>query len=165
MRSRLARSVLRILPRRGRMACVIGLRPWMAEPPAESPSTMNSSHSSGLLDWQSLSLSGMPADSKIDLRRVFSRAFLAARRAREASMAFWMMFLASFGWASNQSPSLSVMTRCTKVFASELPSLVLVWPSNCGLVSLTDTTAVRPSRTSSPERFSSLSLRMFFSRA
>ena len=32
-------DVLRILPRRGRMACVIGLRPWMAEPPAESPST------------------------------------------------------------------------------------------------------------------------------
>ena len=126
---------------------------------------MNSSHSLGSFDWQSLSLSGMPADSKIDLRRVFSRAFFAAKRARDASSAFWMMFFASFGWASSQSPSFSFITRCTKVFASELPSFVFVWPSNCGFVSFTEITAVRPSRTSSPERLSSLSLRMFLSRA
>ena len=33
-------STLRILPRIGRIAWVCGLRPWTAEPPAESPSTM-----------------------------------------------------------------------------------------------------------------------------
>ena len=37
-------------------------------------------------------------------------------------------------------------------------SLPLVWPSNCGCGSFTLTTAVRPSRTSSPERFSFTSL-------
>ena len=46
-----------------------------------------------------------------------------------------------------------------------LPSLVFVWPSNCGSASLAEMTAVRPSRTSSPERFSSFSLSSPFSRA
>ena len=32
----------------------------------------------------------------------------------------------------------------------ELPSLVLVWPSNCGSPSLIETIAARPSRMSSP---------------
>ena len=41
---------------------------------------------------------------------------------------------------------------------SALPSLALVWPSNWGSVSLTLMTAVRPSRTSSPERLASESL-------
>ena len=45
---------------------------------------------------------------------------------------------------------------------SVLPSLVLVWPSNCGLASLTEMIAARPSRMSSPESFSS-PLRNFFS--
>ena len=38
---------------------------------------------------------------------------------------------------------------------SVLPSLVLVWPSNWGFCTLTERTAVRPSRTSSPESVSS----------
>ena len=37
------------LPRRGRMACVCRTRACLAVPPAESPSTMNSSFSSGFL--------------------------------------------------------------------------------------------------------------------
>ena len=40
---------------------------------------------------------------------------------------------------------------------SALPSLAFVCPSNCGSVSFTLMTAVRPSRTSSPERLASLS--------
>ena len=36
-----------------------------------------------------------------------------------------------------------------------LPSLVLVWPSNCGSASLTEMIAVRPSRMSSPDSRSS----------
>ena len=47
------------------------------------------------------------------------------------------------------------MTFCTKLFASVLPSFVLVWPSNCGSDTLIDTMAVRPSRMSSPETRSS----------
>ena len=39
---------------------------------------------------------------------------------------------------------------CTMPSTSELESLVLVWPSNCGSASFTDTIAARPSRQSSP---------------
>ena len=46
-----------------------------------------------------------------------------------------------------------------------LPSLALVWPSNCGSRSFTETMAVMPSRMSSPSRFSSFSLSRFLARA
>ena len=65
--------------------------------------------------------------------------------------------LASFGWDSNQSVSWSVITLTMKVRAMVLPSLVLVWPSNCGSPSFTEITAVRPSRMSSPVRLASFS--------
>ena len=39
-------------------------------------------------------------------------------------------------------------------FTSELPSLALVWPSNCGFGTLTLMTAVSPSRVSSPSKLS-----------
>ena len=80
-------------------------------------------------------------------------------------MALVMMSLASPGLRSNQSRRWSLQTFCTNDLASVLPSLVLVWPSNCGLASLTDTIAVRPSRTSSPVRLSSFSRSSFCSRA
>ena len=80
-----------------------GSRAWVAEPPAESPSTMNSSHSSGLLVAQSLSLSGMPAPSSADLRRVASRALRAAWRARAACMALATILRPSAGFSSSQS--------------------------------------------------------------
>ena len=38
-----------------------------------------------------------------------------------------------------------------------LPSFALVWPSNSASCSLTEMTQIRPSRTSAPDRFSSLS--------
>ena len=47
-------------------------RPCLAGPPAESPSTMKSSHSSGLVDWQSASLPGRRAATE--------QALAAARR-------------------------------------------------------------------------------------
>ncbi|CFN63695.1 Uncharacterised protein [Bordetella pertussis] len=46
-RSKRAFSTLSTLPRRGRMAWNLRSRPCLAEPPAESPSTMYSSHSAG----------------------------------------------------------------------------------------------------------------------
>ena len=51
----------------------------------------------------------------------------------------------------------SVTTVWTMPLMSALPSFAFVWPSNCGSVSFTLMTAVRPSRTSSPERFASFS--------
>ena len=92
------------------------------------------------------------------LRRVCSRALRAAMRACDA----WMRLADDVGGLrglrSNQSVSWSKATFCTNAFASVLPSLVFVWPSNCGSPSLIEMTAVRPSRTSSPVRLSSFSL-------
>ena len=70
-------STLRILPRIGRIAWTRGSRPWRAEPPAESPSTMKTSHSSGLVDWQSDSLPGRPPPPSRPLRRAGQVARLA----------------------------------------------------------------------------------------
>ena len=63
-------STLRILPRSGRTACVLRSRPCLAEPPAESPSTMKISASDGSLTEQSASLPGSA--------RVLQRATCAA---------------------------------------------------------------------------------------
>src|ERR1700732_2984469 len=52
-------STLRILPRSGSTACVLRSRPCLAEPPAESPSTTNSSASAGSLNEQSARLPGL----------------------------------------------------------------------------------------------------------
>ena len=79
-------STLRILPRSGSTACVERSRPCLAEPPAESPSTMNSSASSGFLIVQSASLPGRPMPPMADLR-VASRALRAAARAWAAETA------------------------------------------------------------------------------
>ena len=46
-----------------------------------------------------------------------------------------------------------------------LPSLALVWPSNCGSRRRTEMIAVMPSRMSSPGRFGSFSLSRFLARA
>ena len=69
------------------------------------------------------------------------------------------------GWRLSHSGSSRFSATSTKDRTSVLPSLVLVWPSNWGCRTRTATTAVRPSRMSSPTRFSSLSLRSPFSRA
>ena len=79
-------STLRILPRSGSTAWVERSRPCLAEPPAESPSTMNSSASAGFLTVQSASLPGRPMPPMADLR-VASRALRAAARAWAAETA------------------------------------------------------------------------------
>ena len=117
------------------------------------------------MDWQSASLPGSAVESSSDLRRVRSRAWRAAILARAAWLALLMISLASPGLRSNQSRRWSLQAFCTNDLASVLPSLVLVWPSNCGSASLTETIAVRPSRTSSPVRLSSFSRSSFCSRA
>ena len=63
----------------------------MADPPAESPSTMKSSVSAGLLEEQSASLPGRLEISKPDFLRVTSRARLAATRALAARIPFSTM--------------------------------------------------------------------------
>ncbi len=97
--------------------------------------------------------------------RARSRALRAAIRAWLAETALRAISRPSAGFASNQAPSWSNTTDWTTVLASVLPSLVFVWPSNCGSRSFTLTMAVSPSRMSSPERLGSFSLRMFQVRA
>src|SRR6266404_1890509 len=79
-------SLLMTLPRSGRMAWKSRSRASTAEPPAELPSTRNSSADSGSFDWQSASLPGSEELSSADLRRVRPRAHrrdrLVADRAR-----------------------------------------------------------------------------------
>ncbi len=125
-------------------------RPCLADPPAESPSTMYSSQSAGSRSWQSASLPGSELPSSAPLRRTRSRALRAASRARAASIALPMTRLATAGFSSRKAPSLSLTIASTMPLTSVLPSLVLVWPSNCGCGILTLMTAVRPSRISSP---------------
>ena len=100
--SRRARSTLRILPRKGRIAWKARLRPCLAEPPALSPSTRNSSAFSGSRSWQSASLPGRLATSSTPLRRVSSRALRAASRAAAASTTLATMILAGAGFSSSQ---------------------------------------------------------------
>ena len=74
----------------------------------------------------------------------------AASRARAASTALEMMRFATAGFSSRYAPSRSLTIASTMPFTSVLPSLVLVWPSNCGRGIFTLMTPVRPSRMSSP---------------
>ena len=152
-----ARSTLSILPRNGSIAWMRRSLPCLAEPPAESPSTINSSDSAGSLLWQSASLPGRPKPSIAPLRRTESLAALAALRALRASTALPMIERASSGLSSRKCPNASLKTVSTAPRASILPSLAFVWPSNCISRSLTETTAAKPSSTSSPVKFSSLS--------
>src|SRR6266498_6161185 len=81
---------------------------------------------------QSASLPGSDADSSADLRRVSSRAFRAASRARIAAIAFWTICLASVGFSSRNSVSFWLTVCSTIPRTHGLPSFVFVWPSNCG---------------------------------
>ena len=81
-------------------------RPILAEPPAESPSTMKISVLEGSFSRQSASLPGIRLFSSTLLRRTSSRAFLAAARARAAWVAFSKMALATAGFSSKNSVSL-----------------------------------------------------------
>ena len=150
--SKRARSTFKIFPRKGRIACVARLRPCLAEPPAESPSTRKISDRAGSFSEQSASFPGREATLSITLlRRVSSRALRAASRAVAASRILPTMILASAGCSSSHSLSLSPITLSTTGRTSDETSLSLVWDENFGSGTLTDRTQVRPSRISSPE--------------
>src|SRR6478752_10514356 len=164
-RSIRAFSTLMILPRSGRIAWYIESRPLLAEPPAESPSTTYTSDRRGSVERQSASLPGRPPMSVALLRRTNSRALRAAIRACADWTALLSTVFASAGFDSNQWLSCSLHAFCTNDLTSVLPSLVLVWPSNWGSLTLTEMTAARPSRMSSPVRLASFSFSSFLSLA
>jgi len=135
----------------GRIACVLRLRPCLALPPAESPSTRKISLSAGSFSWQSASFPGSPAMSSAPLRRVSSRALRAASRARAASTTFSQIARACCGCSCRNSASFSPTTPATAAVTSDETSLSLVCEEYFGSGTFTDSTVIRPSRMSSPE--------------
>ena len=71
-------------------------------------------------------------------------------RASAASRPFCTMTLAVLGFSSRYLFRKSPTAELTMPSTSPLPSLVLVWPSNCGSGTRSEITAVSPSRKSSP---------------
>ena len=163
--SRDAFSTLSILPRRGRTAWFSRLLASLADPPAESPSTMNSSHSPGFLLEQSASLPGRDSPDSAVLRRAISLAVLAAVLAFLANMALSHMAFAAAGFCSRNSVR-RVYTICSTTGRTWLlPSFCFVWPSNWASWRRTLKTAVRPSESSSRLREESVSFKSFAFRA
>ena len=158
--SNLAFSTFNIFPLNGKIAWVIEFLPFLAEPPAESPSTINISDSDGSLLLQS---DNFPKKFVI-VKSVFlvaSRAFLAAILAFLANIALLIIILAESGFSNKNCSNPSANTASAIGFTSELPSLPFVWPSNWGLGCLQDTIIVIPSFTSSSLKFSSFSFKIF----
>ena len=144
-------SVFKIFPFKGRTAWFFLSLACFAEPPAESPSTINSSQFSGNLSWQSASLPGKELISKAEFFLETSLAFLAASRAAAASRIFEITNLESFGFSSNQFPRFSETIDSTIGLTSDETNLSLVCEENLGSGTLIDNTHVKPSLISSPE--------------
>ena len=94
----------KIFPLIGRMACVFLSLACLADPAAESPSTINSSHSSTFLELQAANFPGRTElNTDIAFLRVASRALFAASLALRVNKALLIIALASFGLLSNQT--------------------------------------------------------------
>ena len=104
---------------------------------------------------QSASLPGSTPPSSPLFLRARSRAFRAATRALAACNDFSINARADLGFSSRKAERCSFTATSTAPRTSELPSFVLVCPSNCGSMTFTLRTQVNPSRTSSPDRLSS----------
>ena len=124
--------------------------PCLADPPAESPSTINNSDNSGFFSWQSASLPGRDVFSRPVFLLVNSLAFLAASLAFEASIILSIIFLISDGFSSIHCSNLLRLVDSITGLTSEDTSLSFVWLENLGSGNFTDIIHVNPSRASSP---------------
>ena len=99
-----ALSTFSTFPRSGRTACRLRSRACLAEPPAESPSTMKSSRSSVPLAVQSLSFPGrLSLAAATFLRVTCCCAALLASLARPSSRSVEVMVEPVFdGWTHNR---------------------------------------------------------------
>ena len=123
--SNLAFSTLRILPLSGKIACVIESLPFLADPPALSPSTINISDTLGSLLLQSDNLpKKLVVDKSVFL--VISLAFLAAFLALQASKALFTIIFASSGCSNKNLSNPCEKTLSASFLTSELPSLPFV---------------------------------------
>ena len=114
----------------------------MAEPPAESPSTIKSSVPSWLEFWQSANFPGKPVSSSAPFLRTVSRAFLATSLAWAAWIILASITFAIDGFWSNHKESLSLMIVSTIFLTCEETSLSFVCDENLGSGILIDITQV-----------------------
>ncbi len=126
-----ARSVLSTFPKSGKIAWNLRSRPCFADPPAESPSTINNSEISGSFDWQSAKVPGRVAPSRAPFLITASLAARAAKRARAASITLSITFLASCGCSSRKVSKPSLVIEEANPWISGLFNFALVWDSNC----------------------------------
>ena len=157
-------STLMILPRMGSIAWNSLLRACLADPPAESPSTMKSSLSAGSRDEQSDSFPGSPEDSSRLLRRVRSRCPGGEPRSRRLHAL--VDDLARLSWIAGEPLRKKLVEghfdRRTDLGVAQL-GLRLTFELRCPKFHCND--CGEASRTSSPTRFSSFSLSIPRSRA
>ena len=139
---------MRILPRSGRMAWVLRSRACLALPPAESPSTMNSSEPSVAVLVQSASLPGRRSFFTAVLREI---SFSARRRSRSSarSMTKSSSLLACSGLPDSQWSNGSLIACSTMRWASAVARRSLVWPWNSGSRTNTESITAAPTMTSS----------------
>ena len=128
--SALAFSTFNIFPHSGSIAWNFLSLPCFALPPAESPSTIYTSHSSGFLLLQSANFPGNVLVSKLLFFLTSSLAFLAASLALEALIHFSKIAFATVGFSSKNVDKASLTILCTTPVTSLFPSFVLVCPSN-----------------------------------
>ena len=122
--SRRDRSTLRIFPLSGSTAWNRRSRPCFAEPPAESPSTIYNSLSSGFRSEQSASFPGSMVSSRTLFLTTKSRALRAASLARAAVRHFSMIRRPTLGCSSRWRVSSSPTTDSTCPLSSALPRRV-----------------------------------------
>ena len=144
-------NVFKIFPLRGKTAWFSLFLPCLAEPPAESPSTINNSVPSCLEFWQSANLPGNPVSSNAPFLLTFSLAFLATSLATAAWIIFVKIIFDTDGFWSNHIDNFSLIIVSTIFLTSEETNLSFVWDENFGSGIFTDNTQVKPSLTSSPE--------------
>ena len=147
------------------MACVLRSRACLALPPAESPSTMKISDSSGFWTSSPPAYPGRANESSTPLRRVISRALRAASQAFRACVALPMMRLAGAGFSSRYSAKPCVTAFWTSGRISGIAELRLRLTLELAVVQLHGDDGAKPSRVSSPERLLSFSFRMPLLRA
>ncbi|MBA7660554.1 hypothetical protein ES703_68556 [subsurface metagenome] len=111
---------------------------------------------------QSASFPGKPPKENAFFLLTKSLAFLAASLALAASITFEIILFAVEGFSSKNSDKAEVTIESTKPFTSLFPNLVFVCPSNWGSGIFMLIIAVKPSLTSSPERFPFFNAPFFF---
>ena len=153
--SKRTRSTFKIFPRNGSIAWVLRSRPCFAVPPAESPSTINSSHFAGSFSEQFANFPGNPPNSGPVFLRDNSRALRAASRAVAASIILSTINFAIAGFSSRYSYNKSYTVFSTNGLTSDETNLSLVCDPNFGSGIFTLIILVKPSRKSSPDRLMS----------